>query len=159
MGLTPPTVSRRRGGFRFLSPDLDEQLVDDQEQTMEWQSESGQPDMPDVDMQDLNASEVDPRYVGQRSQIQLRPPVFNPADDQWNASSSFGLASGLDKLFEQGVSLQDERDAAAPVATEQSSILPLLLAASILGAVAAAGGFYLYDRAIPRTTAAATSTT
>ena len=141
-----------------MSPDLDEQMVDDREETMEWQSESGRPDMPDVVMEDLEVPEVEPRHAGERSQIQLRPPIFNPADDQWNASSSFGLASGLDKLFEQGVSLQDERDAAVLAAPAQSSLFPLLSAAGILGALAAAGCFHLYNRAIPLTPAAATST-
>ena len=141
-----------------MSPDLDEQMIDDREQTMEWQSESGWPDKPDVDME-LDVPEGESQYASERSQIQLRPPIFNPADDQWYASSSFGLASGLDKLFEQGVSLQDERDAAVPTASEQSSLFPLLLAAGILGACAAAGCFYLYTRAITHTTAVATSTT
>lgn len=145
MGTTPPAISRRRGGFRFLSPDMDVQMDDEQEQTMEWQSESGGPNRLDVDMEDVDVSEGRQHVQGGRSQIQLRPPVFNPADDQWNASSSFGLASGLDKLFEQGVSLQDERDAAVPAVAEGSSLFTLLLAAGILGAFAAASCFYLYN--------------
>ena len=41
-----------------------------------------------------------------RTPLQLRPAIFNPSSENWH-ESSLGAIRGLERLFEQGVSLSD----------------------------------------------------
>lgn len=75
---------------------------------MDWQlsdSKTAQTDGPlDADM----AEEGDAMAP---SSFDLRPAVFNPSDDNWH-DASMSTIRGLEKLFQEGVTLQDLRTGA-----------------------------------------------
>jgi hypothetical protein len=115
MGKTPPAPRIvQRNGFRynetddFAGDDDDNEMQtdtaaggeDEADHTMLWEPEA-EGATHDVDMVDLTNHPGTPT-----SAINLRPAVFNPSDDTWNFASTSAI-KGLERLFEQGVSLQD----------------------------------------------------
>jgi hypothetical protein len=115
-----------------------------QHTSMEWQSTHAATehvgDIVDVDMLD-----VTDEYVS-RSPLHLRPAIFNPSSENWH-ESSLGAIRGLERLFEQGVSLSDPTFAADQLTARQdtdSRSKPHLLYAG-LGAVFA-GSVAMYLR-------------
>lgn len=120
--------------------DTDEIEHDEEaEHTMLWQSEAGI-EVQDVDMLDL----ADQPGQSGLANIDLRPAVFNPPDDRWNLASTSAVR-GLERLFEQGVSLQDSRTVDEGATSQAGFGFRTIVAMSVLaGSIAALGAVYVY---------------
>lgn len=105
------SAAQRRNPYSARLDDLDAGPT-----SMEWQQTHGNRDvdMHDVHMADLDDNNdavslmLEPGSPGTR-EINLRPAVFNPSDDHWH-QQKLGDIRGLEKLFEQGVTLDDIRE-------------------------------------------------
>lgn len=152
MGQTPPVARiQQRNGFRFDDEQSDHMDMDEAvghegneaDHTMLWQSDAGD-DVQDVNMLDL-ANQAGP---SSRDSVNLRPAVFNPPDDHWNWSSTRAV-QGLERLFEQGVSLQDSRmpaDAPKPLGRTYRRLFGVSVVT--IGMLAILAGFYVYRRSV-----------